>query len=63
MRDRLQVSPTLDAVEFRTEEDDPVLLLPDHLAGVIHYRTAPAVIENPPPLGMDALELRCTSSR
>lgn len=47
MRDRLHNSTTVDAVEFRAEEDDPVLLLPDYLAGLIHYRTAPSVIEKP----------------
>jgi hypothetical protein len=56
MRDRLQISPTVDAVEFRTEEDDPVLLLPDYLAGLIHYRTAPTVIEKPEGLQVTDIE-------
>ena len=55
-RVRLQISPTVDAVEFRTEEDDPILVLPDYLAGLIHYRTAPTVIEKPRGLQVTDIE-------
>jgi len=56
MRDRLHLAPTVDAVEFRAEEDDPVLLLPDYLAGLIHYRTGPSVIEKPKALQLTDIE-------
>ena len=56
LRDCLQIATTLDAVEFRAEEDDPVLLLPDYLAGLFHYRTAPTVIEKPKGLEVTDIE-------
>ena len=57
IRDRLHITPTVDAVEFRAEEDDPILLLPDYLAGSVHYGSAPSVIEKPKGLQVTDIEI------
>lgn len=56
IRDLLHIAPTVDTVAFRAEEDDPVLLLPDYLAGLIHYRSAPSLIERPRGLQVSDIE-------
>lgn len=33
----LEIKPYLDCVEFKTEQEDNLLLVPDYLAGYIHY--------------------------
>jgi len=41
------IKPYLDAVEFKTEQEENVLILPDYLAGYIHYSSDPDRIALP----------------
>ncbi|MGA2525568.1 MAG: hypothetical protein ABSF79_02995 [Smithellaceae bacterium] len=43
----LGIRPYLDCAEFKTEQEDNLLLLPDYLAGYIHYSSNPRRIARP----------------
>lgn len=49
---RLEIKPYLDCVEFKTEQEDNLLLVPDYLAGYIHYFSDPSRIKRPVNLSM-----------
>lgn len=52
---KLNVHLVLDKVEFRTEQDDPLLLLPDHVAGCLHCEIGVPDSDLPPALDRDAI--------
>ena len=51
----LNVRLVLDKVEFRTEQNDPLLLLPDHVAGCLHCELGVPDSDLPPALDRDAV--------
>jgi hypothetical protein len=58
LRDILHVRPQIDSVRIETEEQDPLLLLPDYLAGISHYKASVQSVEPPtdlPTSQIDAL--------
>ncbi len=44
---RLEIKPYIDCVEFKTEQEENLLILPDYLAGYIHYSSGPGRITLP----------------
>ena len=36
-RNTFRIKPVIQAVEFKTEEEEPIINLPDYFAGIIHY--------------------------
>jgi hypothetical protein len=53
---RLEIKPYLDCVEFKTEQEDTLLLLPDYLAGHIHYSSDPSHTIGPVNLSKKAVD-------
>lgn len=49
----LDIKPYIDRVEFRTEEDDPILYLPDYLSGHIQFNTDPKNVTLPEHLSIN----------
>lgn len=43
----LEIKPYIDCVEFKTEQEENLLSLPDYLAGYIHYSSDPGHISLP----------------
>lgn len=43
---RLEIKPHIE-VEFKTEQEEPLLMLPDYIAGYIHYNSDPVRISRP----------------
>jgi hypothetical protein len=39
LRDGLQISPYIESVEFKTEQEEPMILIPDYIAGSVQYLT------------------------
>ena len=44
---RLEIKPYIECVEFKTEQEENLLMLPDYLAGYIHYSSDPMQITRP----------------
>jgi len=44
---RLEIKPYIECVEFKTEQKENLLILPDYLAGYIHYSSDPGRITLP----------------
>jgi len=55
LRDILHIGPEIDAVRIETEQQDPLLLLPDYLAGVSHYEAS--VNSVIPPIDLPATQI------
>lgn len=37
LQNMLQIKPYIDSVKFKTEQDEPLILIPDYIAGAIQY--------------------------
>lgn len=59
---QLSVRLEVGRVEFKTEEDEPLLLLPDHLAGAVHAGTVGLTPKNMDWRSVADLSSRVTSS-
>ena len=44
---RLEIKPYIECIEFKTEQEQNLLLLPDYLAGYVHYSSDPSRIAPP----------------
>jgi hypothetical protein len=44
---RLEIKPYIEGIEFETEQEQNLLLLPDYLAGYVHYSSDPSRIAPP----------------
>jgi len=44
---RLEIKPYIESIEFETEQEQNLLLLPDYLAGYVHYYSDPSRIAPP----------------
>ena len=44
---QLEIKPYIEVIEFQTEQEDILLLLPDYFAGYVHYSSAPQHIALP----------------
>jgi len=53
---QLGIKPEIDRVEFRTEQEDNLLILPDYLAGYVLYSSDPERIS--PPVSLSPQDLR-----
>ena len=43
----LNIKPYLESIDFMTEQDDPLILLPDYLAGCIHCKASGGITNLP----------------
>ena len=53
---RLGIKPYIESIEFETEQKQNLLLLPDYLAGYMHYSSEPSRIAPPAKLSERGLE-------
>ena len=40
LRNSLQISPYIELVDFKTEQEEPLILIPDYIAGSIQFRSS-----------------------